>query len=186
MHSDFGNVLNGELNAFASRSSKSLEEDKSYLDGQLESFGQAIKKSKASVEKQHEDALALNAEVARAQADLQDNLMSWMNEQRQAAEKAILNIRNVQETHLAVVSRNQSSSSALPHVRSHPGGYGNWPHLGDSGCLGDGCFEPFQGRFGIHLPFASYHPGREPTRGMASRSLQKCSRLTLNLTLDTG
>ena len=104
VHSDFGNMLNGELNAFASRSSKSLEEDKTYLDGQLESFGQAIKKSKASVGKQHEDALALNAEVARAQTDLQDNLMSWMAEQRQAAEKAILNIKSVQETHLAVVS----------------------------------------------------------------------------------
>lgn len=115
VHSDFGNVLNGELNAFASRSSKSLEEDRSYLDGQLESFGQAIKKSKASIGKQHENALALNAEVARAQADLQDNLMSWMNEQRQAAEKVILNIKNVQETHLAVVSWLKSSSCAVSH-----------------------------------------------------------------------
>lgn len=97
-------MLNEELNAFASRSSKSLEQDKSYLDGQLEWFGQAIQRSKASAGKHHEDALALNADVARAQEELQQNLMVWMNDQRQVAEKAIQNIKHVQETHLAVVS----------------------------------------------------------------------------------
>lgn len=104
VHSDFGSMLNEELNAFASRSSKSLEEDKSYLDGQLENFGQAIQRSKASFGKHHEDALALNADVTRAQEELQQNLMVWMTEQRQVAEKAIQNIKHVQETHLAVVS----------------------------------------------------------------------------------
>lgn len=100
-------MLNQELNAFASRSSKSLEDDKSYLDGQLECFGQAIQRSKASFGKHHEDALALNAEVAHAQEELQQNLMAWMTEQRQVAEKAIQNIKNVQETHLAVVSNHR-------------------------------------------------------------------------------
>lgn len=139
VHSDFGNMLNGELSAFAARSSKSLEEDKSYLDGQLESFGQAIKKSKSSVGKQHEDALALNAEVSRAQADLQDNLMAWMTEQRQAAEKAILNIKNVQETHLAVVSKLSWSALSLFTNAAYSGGYRHWPHFRNSGSLGYGC-----------------------------------------------
>lgn len=115
VHSDFGSMLNEELNAFASRSSKSLEEDKSYLDGQLECFGQAIQRSKASFGKHHEDALALNAEVARAQEELQQNLMAWMTEQRQVAEKAIHNIKHVQETHLAVVSGISLVNSSITH-----------------------------------------------------------------------
>lgn len=115
VHSDFGSMLNEELNAFASRSSKSLEEDKTYLDGQLECFGQAIQKSKASFGRHHEDALALNAEVTRAQEGLQQNLMMWMSEQRQVAEKAIQNIKHVQETHLAVVSAFPLATSSMTH-----------------------------------------------------------------------
>jgi hypothetical protein len=163
-------MLNGELNAFASRSSKSLEEDKSYLDGQLESFGQAIKKSKASVGKQHEDALTLNAEVARAQADLQENLMAWMTDQRQAAEKAILNIKNVQETHLAVVSGQRLSASVGPLTNVvYSGGYRHWPHFRDFGCTGHRCIGSFQGRPELYCSLAVYHTRCQSPRGEACR-----------------
>ncbi|KAJ9110454.1 hypothetical protein QFC19_001580 [Naganishia cerealis] len=110
VHTDFGNMLNGELVSFATRNAKSLEKDKAYLEAQLVSFGQAILRSKTEFEAQHNTALDLNSEVAHAQAELQQNLIAWMDEQRQMVEKAIRDIADVQRTHLSEVD------NAIEHI----------------------------------------------------------------------
>jgi kinesin family protein 11 len=106
VHTDFGSMLNEELVSFAARNAESLEKDKAYLETQLESFGQAIQRSKSEFEAQHDTALGLNSEVALAQTELQQNLIAWMGEQRQMVEKAIANVENVQRTHLLEVGDN--------------------------------------------------------------------------------
>ncbi|KAJ9107449.1 hypothetical protein QFC21_000902 [Naganishia friedmannii] len=110
VHTDFGSMLNAELVSFAARNAESLEKDKAYLEAQLGSFGQAIQRSKSEFEAQHNTALGLNSEVAQAQTELQQNLIAWMDEQRQMVEKVITNVESVQRTHLVEVD------NAIEHI----------------------------------------------------------------------
>ncbi len=109
VQSDFGKTLQTELEAFAQRGAKTLEQDKLFLNEQLNVFAQSITNLQTEIESSCTRSVESNKATLSAQSVVEASLGDWMTSIRAEAREMANDLLATHKSQMSIVSRRSSS-----------------------------------------------------------------------------